>query len=47
MANTIEPFMCGGDGAFCQITLTSFVYVHIVYASLLNFSQNQRLRYGG
>jgi len=23
LANTIEPSMCGGDAAFCQITLTT------------------------
>jgi len=23
LANTIEPFMCGGDAALCQITLTT------------------------
>jgi len=23
LANAIEPFMCGGDAAFCQITLTT------------------------
>jgi len=23
LANTIEPSMCGGDAAFCQITLTN------------------------
>jgi len=23
LANTIEPPMCGGDAAFCQITLTT------------------------
>jgi len=23
LANTIQPFMCGGDAAFCKITLTT------------------------
>ena len=23
LANTIEPFVCGGDAALCQITLTT------------------------
>jgi len=23
LANTTEPFMCGGDAALCQITLTT------------------------
>jgi len=23
LANTTEPFMCGGDAALCQITLTA------------------------
>ena len=26
LANTIEPFMCGGDAALCQITLTTYYY---------------------
>ena len=24
LKNTTEPFMCGGDAALCQITLTTF-----------------------
>jgi len=23
LVNTIQPYMCGGDAAFCQITLTT------------------------
>ena len=26
LANTIEPSVCGGDAAFCQITLTTCYY---------------------
>ena len=26
LANTIEPSMCGGDAALCQITLTTCYY---------------------
>ena len=26
LANTIEPSVCGGDVAFCQITLTTSYY---------------------
>jgi len=28
LANTIEPFVFGGDAAFCQITLTTCFYHH-------------------
>jgi len=26
LANTIEPFVCGGDAVLCQITLTTCYY---------------------
>jgi len=26
LANTVEPSMCGGDAAFCRITLTARYY---------------------
>jgi len=26
LANMIEPFVCGGDAALCQITLTACYY---------------------
>jgi len=27
LANTTEPFMCGGDAACCQITTTTFIFL--------------------
>jgi len=31
LANTIEPSVCGGDAALCQITLTSCYYCCCCY----------------
>jgi len=28
LANTIKPFVCGGDAALCQITLTLVIFGH-------------------
>jgi len=36
LANTTEPFVCGGDAALCQITLTS-CYVSHLLINLDNF----------
>ena len=30
MASTIEPPVCGGDAALCQITLTTCYSIHII-----------------
>jgi len=43
LANTYEPFMCAGDAAFCQITLTTcyhFTNVHsdAVAKTLVHFT---------
>jgi len=31
LENMTEPSMCGGDAAFCEITLSSCYYVGITY----------------
>jgi len=31
LANTIEPSMCGGDAAVCQITFTNYCYDYYDY----------------
>jgi len=30
LANTTEPFMCGGDAALCQISLTTCLFLYVV-----------------
>jgi len=30
LANTIEPSMCGGDAALCQITLSTCYYYYLL-----------------
>ena len=36
LANTSEPSVCGGDAAFCQITLTTCYYCY--YATIAIFT---------
>jgi len=50
LSNTIEPCMCGGDAACCQITLTtcsvfifgSMLYIKLVYVS---FGAHANIKY--
>jgi len=36
VANMIEPSMCGGDAALCQITLTTCYHVNVANCSRID-----------
>jgi len=35
LANTVEPFVCGGDAVLCQVTLTSLLVNYLLSAVTL------------